>query len=471
MFFLGKIILNLGKTDGDILVASRILSAALAGLTVVLTYLIARRIGGGVAVAGLSGLLLICVSEMSHNGRFAHNDMYLLFFTTLSVLCLLNYVHTHDRIWLYASFLTVGMAASSKYIGGSLVLAPLAVFLAEQRHNFKKKWFSIAETLFISTVITYLGFGLGTPKALFWMTYYFKRLLPTLQYQANYGHQPDSIRGILGQYSVMANGLSLALVLLFGAALVWTIWKVINAYRAGSISQEPQTKSFAIIALAILVLDLPMIFSYNYQLRYFLTLMPFLAVLSAFFIEHIYHQAKRTEYKAYPIVVYLTVSVIVVYSLARIISLMLLVMNDARIPASTFLKTLPPDTSLEHTSYPPSIPAGHFDREHNYPIYFTRDPDELLPENSRFKINDGEAGLDDRETDYLVIDSFTSRKFENQYFCTAMPVECEFFKQLETGRSDHYKLLKKFSYTLPPYLPQIDFEFINPAIRIYERIP
>jgi hypothetical protein len=258
---------------------------------------------------------------------------------------------------------------------------------------------------------------------------------------------------------------------LFGAAFVWTIWKVIKAYRAGSISQEPQIKSFAVIVLAILVLDLPMTISYNYQLRYFLTLMPFLAVLSAFFIEHIYHQAKRTEYKAYPIVVYLTVSVIVVYSLARIISLMLLVMNDARIPASTFLKTLPTDTSLEHTSYPPSIPAEHFDREHNYPIYFTRDPNELLPENNRFKINDGEAGLNDRETDYLVIDNFTSRKFENQYFCAAMPVECEFFRQLETGRSDHYKLLKEFNYTLPPYLPQIDFEFINPAIRIYERIP
>jgi hypothetical protein len=408
---------------------------------------------------------------MSHNGRFAHNDTYLLFFTTLSVLCLLNYVHAHDRIWLYASFITVGMAASSKFIGGSLVLAPLVVYLAEQRHNFKKKWFSIAETLFISTVITYLGFGLGTPKALFWMTYYFKRLIPTLQYQANYGHQPDSIRGILGQYSVMVNGLGLALILLFGAAFVWTIWKVIKAYRARSISQEPQTKSFAVIMLAILVLDLPMTISYNYQLRYFLTLMPFLAVLSAFFIEHIYHQAKRTEYKAYPIAVNLIVSLVILYSLARIISLMLLVMNDARIPASAFLKTLPTDTSLEHTSYPPSIPAGHFDREHNYPIYFTRDPNEPLPENNRFKINDGEAGLNDRETDYLVIDNFTSRKFENQYFCAAMPVECEFFRQLETGRSDHYKLLKEFNYTLPPYLPQIDFEFINPAIRIYERIP
>ncbi|HAV77149.1 MAG TPA: hypothetical protein DCX53_07330, partial [Anaerolineae bacterium] len=190
MFFLGKFVIALGYAEGQILVASRILSAVLAGLTVVITYIIARRIGGSVLVAGLSGLLLISVSEMSHNGRFAHNDTYLIFFTTLSVLCLLNYIDNHNKPWLYASFITVGMAASSKYIGGRLVLAPLAVYLIEQRLNIKKQWFSIAETLFVSGVVTFLGFGLGTPKALFWMTYYFKRLLPTLQFQVNYGYQP-----------------------------------------------------------------------------------------------------------------------------------------------------------------------------------------------------------------------------------------------------------------------------------------
>ena len=316
-----------------------------------------------------------------------------------------------------------------------------------------------------------MGFGIGTPKALFWMTYYFKRLLPTLQFQVNYGHQPDSIRGIIGQYAVMANGLSLALVLLFGIAFVWIVWKVVKAYREKTILQEPQTKSFAIILLAILVLDLPMMISYNYQLRYFLTLMPFLAILTAFFVLQIYGRAKATNNKVYPIAISVTVSAIILYSLARIISLMLLAMNDARIPASAYINTLPVGTSLEHTFYPPTIPPDHFEREYNYPIYFTKDPNEPLPQSKKFMYNDGEAGLDDRQTTYLVIDSFTSEKFENQYFCDAMPIECAFFKQLETGGSDHYKLLKEFKYTLPPWLPQVQFEFINPSIRIYERIP
>ena len=318
MFYLGKVVFALGYSVTEMLVASRVLSALLAGLTVILTYVIARRIGGSIAVAGLSGLLLICVSEMSHNGRFAHNDTYLVFFTTFSIFCLLNYSGSHrkgdpsglpggidsagrvapttsqNRLWLYASFLTVGLAASSKYIGGSLVLAPLTVYLLEQRRGIRKNWLSIGETLFISAALAFLGFALGTPKALTWMAFYFKRLFSTLQWQVNYGSQPDSVRGILGQYGVMANGLGLALVLLFGVALVWAVWKVVHAWRSGESAREPQAKPFAILLLAILALDLPMMVSYNYQLRYFLTLMPFLAVLAAFFLADLHARAKAT---------------------------------------------------------------------------------------------------------------------------------------------------------------------------------
>jgi 4-amino-4-deoxy-L-arabinose transferase-like glycosyltransferase len=471
MFFLGKLVLALGGTEGDILVASRVLSALLTGLIVVLTYIIARRIGGGLGVAALSGLLLICVSEMSHNGRFAHNDTYLTFFTTLSVLCLLNYHHNRNRIWLYVSFLTVGMAASSKYIGGSLIFAPLTVYLLEQRHNLKKQWFSIGETLFISAALAYLGFALGTPKALTWMAFFFKRLFSTLQWQVNYGHREDSLRGILGQYGVMADGLGLALVVLFGIGLLWAVWKVIRSVRTDTFARETRIRSFAILLLAILALDLPMMISYNYQLRYFLTLMPFLAVLTAFFLEELHQRAKESGKPAYSISVKLGVSLIVLYSFARLFSLMLLVMNDARLPASAFLETLPPGTSLEHTYYPPTLPLpGHFEREHNYPVYFVKG-NEPLPTDRRFEYNTGETGLDERETDYLVIDSYTSDKFDDIFFCEAMPVECDFFKQLDTGGSAHYKLLREFKYSLPPFLPQIEFGFINPSIRVYERMP
>lgn len=471
MFWLGKLILALGYTDTEILVASRVLSAVLAGLTIILTYIIARRAGGDVRVAGLGGLFLLCVSEMSHNGRFAHNDTYLIFFTTLSVLFLLEYSQRRNRLWLYTAGLTVGMAASSKYIGGSLILAPVAVYLILNRGELRKNLLAVVETLFISGVLTFLGFAFGTPKALFWMTYYFKRVLTALNWQVNYGRRPDSIRGIIGQYAVLADGLGVALFLLFAVAFLWACYQVLRAYRGGEMKPGSQSRLFAILLLAILALDLPIMISYNYQLRYFLNLMPFLAILAAFFVEDLYAGAKRIGISILPVAVITGTALIVLFSLARIVSMTLLFLHDARIPASEFIETLPAGTSLEHTYYPPSIPEGHFEREHNYPVHFKLSPDEPVPTNKNYVFNMAEQGLDDRMTDYLVVDSFTADKFNDPVYCNAMQNECEFFKQLATGRSNHYKLVAEFKYSLPPYLPQINVLFANPAIRVYERIP
>jgi len=470
MYGLGKVILSLGYSDKEILVSARVLSAILAGLTVILTYLIARRAGGNIWVAGLSGLLLICVSEMEHNGRFAHNDTFLIFFTTLAGLCVIEYFNKQNKFWLYGSFIAVGLAASSKYIGGSLLIVPLGVYLIIQRKNLRRAPLLVAETLFISATLTFLGFAAGTPKALFWMAYYFKRVFPALEWQASYGKQPDSVRGILGQYGVLTDGLGWPLMLLFGAAFIWSCYQVRLGYRNRKIEPGSRTGAFAILLVAILVLDLPMMFSYNYQLRYFLTLMPLLAVLAAFFVEALYLQARQQSGMAYRIMVGMGVSAIVLYSLARIASLMLLVVHDARIPASAFMQTLPKGTSLEHTNYPPVIPGNHFEREHNYPIYIVKG-NEPLPTNKRYEFNAGEIGLDDRGTDYLITDSFTYERFSDPYICASMQAECEFFKQLDTGQSNHYKLIAEFSYSLPPYFPQIQVLFVNPTIRVYERIP
>ena len=160
---------------------------------------------------------------------------------------------------------------------------------------------------------------------------------------------------------------------------------------------------------------------------------------------------------------------IILVSFARLASMTLLFVNDSRISASQFMKTLPPGTSLEHTGYPPSYPKGYFEREHNYPMYIQMGTIDVVAEDQ--SINAGEAGLLDRGTDYLIVDSFTADKFNDPYICAQVPVECNFFRQLATGRSDHYQLLAEFRYELPWYLPPVHVTFANPTIRIYERIP
>ena len=226
----------------------------------------------------------------------------------------------------------------------------------------------------------------------------------------------------------------------------------------------------AILLLSILVIDLPIMLSYNYPIRFFLPLMPLFAILSALFINDLYRLARQNGNSIYPKLVAGGLTILIVLSCARVISVMLLFLNDSRIPASAFIASLPAGTSLEHTSYSPTIPSEHFEREHNYPIYFIKTIGGQVPASRKYEFNAGETGLEDRMTDYLVIDSFTSNKFNSPYTCEIMQIECDFFKQLETGQSDHYRLLAEFTYTLPPYLPQINIDFVNPGIRIYERI-
>ena len=221
MYGLGKVILGMGYTDGEVLVAARVLSALLAGLTIVLTYFITRRITDSMYMAGLSGLLLLGVSEMTHNGRFAHNDTYITFFVTLAVLFLVNYRLSDQRGWLYASFIAVGMAASSKYNGISLVIVPVLLYLSKERHSLFRQPLRTFEALFIGGALTFLGYAVGTPKSFFWMSYYFKRMIPALIHTGNYARQPDSVRGILGQYASFANGVGLPLFIVFTAAFLW----------------------------------------------------------------------------------------------------------------------------------------------------------------------------------------------------------------------------------------------------------
>ena len=468
MYWLGKILVALGQTSKEVLIGARILSAALTGFTIVLAYLIPRRMGQNVYVSTLSALLLLSVSEMSHNGRFAHNDTFVTFFCTLTIFFLVQYIARNHRGWLYATFFAAGMAVSSKYIAITLVLVPIIVYLWIRGKEILKLSLDTFETLFIGGALTYLGYAVGTPKALTWMAYYFKRLIPALIYSSNYGLQPNSLRGIIGQYLVLLDAVGFPLFLLFITAFLWGIYKILKAYQAKLLNEE---KYRGLLLLTILVLDLPIMASYNYPTRFFLPLMPFFAILSALFIKDLYSIAQESQNSIYPKLIGAGLTFILLFSLARSVSVMLLFINDARLPATKFVASLPSSASLEHTEYPPTIPENYFEREHNYPIYFRNTPDEPILTSKNYVYNVGEAGLVDRGTTYLVIDSFTSDKFDNAYTCELMQVECVFFKQLEAGETEHYKLIADFSYQLPPFLPQVEISFVNPEIRIYERIP
>ena len=133
LYGIGKVVYSLGYDRADFIIAARSLSAVLVGLVVALAYALTRLLGGKVLSVVLAALLLISSSELVLNSRFAHNDLYLAFFSTLAILSTLLYRRSGGKGWLYLSFLLVGLAASSKYNGLSLVIVPLAVYFLLQR--------------------------------------------------------------------------------------------------------------------------------------------------------------------------------------------------------------------------------------------------------------------------------------------------------------------------------------------------
>ncbi len=469
MYGVGKVVYALGGSKQTFIISARLVSVILGGLTVGLVYRIVRLAGGNIPAGILAAFLLISNSQMAINARWAHNDLYLLFFITLSLYAVIHYsLSGQKRLWLYFSFYCAGLAASSKYNGGSILLTPLIIFLFLERKTWRQHIIRNLEILFISFILSIFGYVTGTPKALLWMAFYFKRLIPALQRHSVFGWEPGSLIGAWQQWVALPSFWGWLIFLWMLAALMYMLIRLVKSYfRARDLSGN-ETAWLAIV-IALLVLDLPILFSYNIQLRFFLPQAPMLVVLAALFAQDLFEYARIKQKLG---LVYLLTGVIVLvlaYSFLRVISVSLLMTNDARIAATDYLDLLPTDRSVEYTYYPPTFPKKHFSSITSYPLVVLKYPGQETPENRFYDLNVGEAGVEERQPDYLVFDSFTVDRFENEYLCSLHPADCSFFERLKAGETN-YELIATFEYSLPAFLPDPKIAFVNPRIDIYQRV-
>ncbi len=465
MFGVGKLVYGLGFGEAEFYLVVRFISVLLGAATTYLVYHLARRAGGGVWASVLASVFLLSNHVLSINARFAHNDLYMLFFITLSAYFLLRYVEKMERGWSYASFFCVGLTASSKYNGGVFVLVPLIVWVVYEHRSFLAEKIRTIETIFISAVLTFGGFALGTPKALLWMAFYFKRMLPALNRHASYGANAGGARGVVGQWGQLVD--------LFGIVIFILILMVVFCFVYGFFADKAvltKKKPTWIFLLAILVYDLPIMASYNYQARFFLPLLPFFAVLFGLFIEEMTARVGQGEFARYQVWVGSVAVLILFAGFLRVISVWLLLANDARIPAGEMIDTLSADASIEYTFYTPDFDRERFEREHDYPVFFVKHEGDVVPDeiDEGYPLNRGEAGLIERDTDYLVVDNFTYDRCKNESIYATNPVECAFFAELLAGKTS-YEMIADFTYALPKFLPQVEIAFVNPEIRVFQK--
>jgi hypothetical protein len=460
MFWLGKAMYGWGYVQAEFVQAGRWFSVVLGGLLVAMTYKLARLAGGGLAAASFASLLLLTSGEMAQHARYAHNDIYVAFFSLLAVLALLRYAPQGHKGWLYASFALTGLAISSKFHVAGLLLAPTILYLQKNKDSPPPKRFG---TLFAGWGLSFLAFGLGTPRALFSFGTYWNGAVSSLLTQAIYGRQPDTLIGFFGGWGRLWELLGPPVFVLVVSALAWHLRL---AMRGGIKGARNQARNVLLLSLAALVL--PLSLSYSYLARYFLPSLPLLFVMAGLLIEDLWDMLRKWGKHRIRWTVWAVAVVLIGYSTLRATAVLLLFQNDARIAASAYLPELQPSSRIEYTLYPPIIPKNHFRGGHNYPLVFIKVPDQQMPVSPLYEFNTGALGISRRQPDYLIIDSFTYARFENEYICQLHRLDCDFFTDLLNGETD-YELLESFRYTLPTWFPSVETSFLNPDIRVYER--
>lgn len=471
MYGIGLITYGLGKSDFAFLVSARIFSAVLGALGGVLVYYLARLIRADKKVSFLSAILYVLSGPAVENSRFAHNDLYLQFFTILCVYFLIKYQQTKIDHWLYISFLFVGFATSSKYTGGSLMFLPLVTYVVINWSGIRTKWLSMFTTLFLGGLTAFAGYVIGTPKSLIDPINYFLNIMRVLSNLRSYGFNSGSSIGLIGQWAVLESAVGIFCYYLFILAFIWFSIKLI-LWKTGRIALDSSVaKSISIFIGALLIFDIPYLVSINYIERYFIPFIPFLAIMGALFLKEIIDVANKQNLNFFQPLFILVCSVGMIYSSLRLVSISLLFINDSRIPASAYLDDMHGfGKSIEYTLYPPTIEKRKFERAHNYPIYFVEWADDTVPTGGRYEYNLGEKGLLDRDTDYFVLDSLTYDRFYVDSICATTPVECDFFKHLIAGEVENFRLIESFTYELPPFLPYVRVYSVNPKVLIFERV-
>jgi len=471
MYGVGRVVYGMGYSRSIFFISARLVSALLGAISGVLVYSLARTISANVLTSALAGLLYISSGIASANARFAHNDLYLQFFSILCVYFAIKYQFTKTKLWIYGSFFAVGLAASSKYTGGSLLLLPLFVLVVMNWVDLRKNWLQSFVLLLIGGILSFAGYVVGTPKAIYFWEY-FKNVIPALQRFSLYGKNSGVPIGLYGQWAVFERAVGIFVYYLFIVCFIWFAVKLI-LWRFGRTKlDEKQAQAIIILGMAIIIFDLPFLVSVNYVTRFFIPFVPFLSILGALFVNEIIDLTKNKGWSFVTVIVTALLVVGFSYSTLRLVSTALLFINDARIPASEYIASIRGyKNTIEYTLYPPIVNKKQFyGAARNYPIYFLKYPNEVMPTGGKVKYNQGEQGLIEREVDYLVIDTFTYSRFDNDSICKTNPVECDFFKRLLAGDVTTFRLVKEFTYSLPSYLPNVSVLTVNPEIRIYERV-
>lgn len=206
-------------SNSEFLLWDRGLTAIFGALTVGLVYILTLKIGSRLAAVISAASLAILDFHILHSSRVT-TDVPVAFFIFLAALLAYLYLENGNEYHILASLFVTGLAASTKYNGGLIVIVPLAVVLIGRK---PKKPF---QRWRLALLLPALGFFIASPFILFDFRTFLADFTYEITHYADIGHGGHAVEpglpNILLQQKNFLNNLGWVGVSLLVLGLV--IW-------------------------------------------------------------------------------------------------------------------------------------------------------------------------------------------------------------------------------------------------------
>jgi len=313
------------------LLLGRWVSVLLGTATVLLTYMVARRLLDR-TTARVAAVFLALTHLHVRDAHFATTDVTTTFFLMGAMLCVVRCRDARSA-WPYAAAgVLAGLCASTKYIG-VLVAVPLFivhVFNVRDQGRGWRGWLDARPAAFAGAVL--LAFAVGTPRAVLEPVAFFEfAWLEVGHFSAGHGAAGEPRWWHHLSFSLL-HGMGWSLL---GAALVGALVLAARRPRTAAVLLAFPLCYFAIAGLGSTAFA-----------RYMIPMLPFLCVTAAYFAAVMASGLARAAPRIAPAATALLAALVVLPSLVRVVALdRLLARDDTRLQAQRWIEAQVPQGS------------------------------------------------------------------------------------------------------------------------------
>jgi hypothetical protein len=210
----------------DIVIIERIVSIIFSLLTIVTIFYIGKEIKN--ELLGLISALFLALNPCYFFfGTYGKQDAVVTFFVTLSLFLLILYLKYENNFYAYLASFSAGLATSSKYIGGLMLLLIIGIIISNS--ILQKRIIQTPKIIIYAISLFILGFILLTPYSVITPDSFIKGSIGEYNhYQTSHpgiGQMPiyEFIPVFLGYYWIKSNPgmLLLSIFFLFGVVLTF----------------------------------------------------------------------------------------------------------------------------------------------------------------------------------------------------------------------------------------------------------